>query len=248
MRIKPITYLVTWHQPSPNGIISSVYYIRTEIEDLQPDVAAELVSIIHGAKHDGEPTVTPIAENTPACNEVSKSCTIRSILERPEGSYVYYRKPGQTTAVTVIRTSDEGESYADVVRVPACVAEGDDGTRVKALFMQIMLDFAAETTPVTHLTPESFMEARKSIWFGVKDNEMPDVSTTLWNDVFKLPEDFLARYHVSIQPVDNQLTLEFDMDEEMLPDVYFDEDTETFVGFGNICGLRKQGKCVMTGD
>lgn len=216
MRIKPITYLITWHQPSPNGIISSVYYIRTEIEDLQPDVAAELVSIVHGAKPEGTPEVLVSKTNTAANYEVERCCTVRAILERPEGSYVYYRKPGQTTAITVIRTSDEGEPYTDVVRIPACVAENDtNGSRTRELFKQIMLEFAEETTPVDHLTPLHFMDARKNIWSDAKDNELPDVGMTTWNDVFKIPEDFLKRYHVSIEPIDNVLTMELDMDEEM---------------------------------
>lgn len=215
MRIKPITYLITWHQPSPNGIISSVYYIRTEIEDLQPDVAAELVSIIHGANPEGLPEV--LTSTTPVIDrEVECSCTIRSVLERPEGNYIYYRRPGQTTEITIIRTSDEGEPYTDVVRVPACVAENDtDGSRTRELFKQIMLEFAEETTPVDHLTPQHFMDARKNIWSDAKDNELPDVSMTTWNDVFKIPEDFLKRYHVSIEPIDNVLTMQLDMDEEM---------------------------------
>lgn len=218
MRIKPITYLVTWHQPSPNGIISSVYYIRTEIKDLQPDVAAELVGIIHGANPEGLPEVlmstTPIIDR-----EVECSCTIRAILERPEGNYMYYRRPGQTTPITIIRTSDEGEPYTDVVRVPACVAENDtNGTRARELFKQIMLEFAEETTPVDHLTPQHFMDARRNIWSDAKDNELPDVSMTTWNDVFKLPEDFLKRYHVSIKPIDNALTMELNMDEGMFTD------------------------------
>ena len=94
--------------------------------------------------------------------------------------------------IAIIRHDRNGAQapFADVVSIPAGYVEKDlSGSAAMRYLEGIVTEYAKE-----HSGPERI---------------------AVWNDLFSLPEDYLASKNVFIYPVDATLTLEVGMDQEI---------------------------------
>ena len=94
--------------------------------------------------------------------------------------------------IAIIRHDRSGAQapFADVVGIPAGYVEKDcSGSAAMKYLEDVLAEYAK----------------------GHFDAER----TVVWNDLFSLPEDYLASKNIFIEPVDKMLTLEVGMDQEI---------------------------------
>lgn len=136
--------------------------------------------------------------------------------------YIYYSMPDTTQVpVTIVRTSQNNpdeQPYTDVVHVPACRMHSDPDVakqRITELLRQIMEDFTERITTILEQDEAlsiDYKVAASTIWPKGVPNKLRSIC---WNDLFSLPDGFLKRYNVGIEPIDTTLTLHVDSDEPM---------------------------------
>ena len=115
----------------------------------------------------------------------------------------YYVKPEGCVKTTVVRYDGNGEQkapYVDIVKIPSNVYNRTcDETAPLDLLRQIAMDFCEQNGPET---------VRAVFPEGIKAAD--------WNRFFAIPDGFLAKYGVAVEPVDNALTVALDMNGPIL--------------------------------
>lgn len=123
----------------------------------------------------------------PADDSVTENLVVPDQLP---GTPQFYCEPDHTVKITITRESmnnNHEPTYTDIVSIPARVFNKScDGTDIRAFFKFICIQYAEATS-----NPKRVHR---------------------WNDIFCIPEDFLRRYGVDIEPVDTMLTMCVDMD------------------------------------
>lgn len=169
--------------------------LKTEKETLTKEQA---MSILHRLPKyaDGQNTfmgLAPISYMDACKRYIVKTMTIQDTLN--DGT-VFYREPGKTVQITMVRTDENGTQppLTDLVSVPAFLVERDcTGNAVIRLFAQIARDFI-KTPAAARIFPDK------------------ECGIATWNEFVNIPPAFLKRYGVSIAPAhDTMLILELNM-------------------------------------
>lgn len=170
--------------------------LKTEKETLTEEQA---MAILHRLPEyaDGQNHFISLAPTSymDACKNYGiKTLTVRDILD--DGT-VFYREPGETVQITMVRTDENGTQppLTDLVSVPTFLVEKDcNGNAVRRLFAQIARDF--------------IKKPNAACIFPDKEHGI-----ATWNEFVNIPPAFLKRYGVSITPAhDTMLILEVPMD------------------------------------
>lgn len=125
----------------------------------------------------------------------------KTVLDELRDGTVFYREPGHTTQITIVRTDPNGDQLplTDIVTVPAFLVNKDcNGKAVKQLMKQIANEFLQ--------TPNA-------------QSVFPDMKYRIatWNEFVNIPAPFLSRYGVSITPAhDTMLVMEVSMDSNVI--------------------------------
>ena len=169
------------------------YPIKTSLNPKQLDnrTATDILNSTYNTKiRPGDIYVMLIAEYN-KMQALDESLTVK--LHRD--GYAYFIQPtlGNTVPVTLVRKDRDGDNptYTDVLRVPYAVVERDcDGKATKELLAQIAEEFCKTE------------EGRIAYPDGM-----------FWNDVVNIPDKFLNRYGVAIEPVDTFAIIEVDVND-----------------------------------